>query len=137
GSIMLTADLPQEVLRYAIPKMCMQPIVENAVHHAAPSGESVCIQITVSVENERLLIKIRDDGEGLDPEMLVRLQAALRGDSDSPIVTSKNGLGLENVNKRLQLHYGEDYGLWIDSVQGAYTYVTIHLPWENVNLGGW
>ncbi|UPK46925.1 sensor histidine kinase [Paenibacillus pabuli] len=137
GSIMLTADLPQEVLRYAIPKMCMQPIVENAVHHATPSGGSVCIQITVSVENDRLLINIQDDGEGLDPEMLVRLQAALRGDSDSPIVTSKNGLGLENVNKRLQLHYGENCGLWIDSVQGAYTCVTIRLPWENVNLGGW
>ncbi|WP_405156869.1 sensor histidine kinase [Paenibacillus sp. FSL K6-0108] len=137
GSIMLTADLPQEVLRYAIPKMCMQPIVENAVHHAAPSGGSVYIQITVSVENDRLLINIQDDGEGLDPEMLVRLQAALRGDSDSPIVTSKNGLGLENVNKRLQLHYGENCGLWIDSVQGAYTCVTIRLPWENVNLGGW
>lgn len=137
GSIMLTADLPQEVLRYAIPKMCMQPIVENVVHHAAPSGGSVCIQITVSVENDRLLINIRDDGEGVDPEMLVRLQGALRGDSDSPIVTSKNGLGLENVNKRLQLHYGEDYGLWIDSVQGVYTCVTIRLPWENVNLGGW
>lgn len=137
GSIMLTADLPQEVLRYAIPKMCMQPIVENVVHHAAPSGGRVCIQITVSVENDRLLINIRDDGEGVDPEMLVRLQGALRGDSDSPIVTSKNGLGLENVNKRLQLHYGEDYGLWIDSVQGVYTCVTIRLPWENVNLGGW
>ncbi|MGC5772152.1 sensor histidine kinase [Paenibacillus pabuli] len=137
GSIILTADLPQEVLRYAIPKMCMQPIVENAVHHAAPSGGSVSIQITVSVENNRLLIKIQDDGEGLDPEMLVRLQAALRGESDSPMVTSKNGLGLENVNKRLQLHYGEDCGLWIDSVQGAYTCVTIRLPWENVNLGGW
>ena len=137
GSIMLTADLPQEVLRYAIPKMCMQPIVENAVHHASPSGGSVCIQITVSVENDHLLININDDGEGLDPEMLVRLQAALRGDSDLPIVTSKNGLGLENVNKRLQLHYGEDCGLWIDSVQGAYTCVTIRLPWENVNLGGW
>ncbi|NEU60199.1 histidine kinase [Paenibacillus sp. ALJ109b] len=137
GSIILTADLPQEVLRYAIPKMCMQPIVENAVHHGAPSGGSVCIQITVSVENERLLIKIQDDGEGVDPEMLVRLQAALRGDSDSPIVTSKNGLGLENVNKRLQLHFGEVCGLWIDSVQGVYTCVTIRLPWENVNLGGW
>ncbi|MEC0125175.1 sensor histidine kinase [Paenibacillus pabuli] len=137
GSIILTADLPQEVLRYAIPKMCMQPIVENAVHHAAPSGGSVRIEITVSVENNRLLIKIQDDGEGLDPEMLIRLQAALRGESDLPMVTSKNGLGLENVNKRLQLHYGEDCGLWIDSVQGAYTCVTIRLPWENVNLGGW
>ncbi|ETT59675.1 hypothetical protein BSK66_01260 [Paenibacillus odorifer] len=138
GSIELTADLPQEVLRYTIPKMCMQPIVENAVHHAAPSGGSVRIHITVSVENESLLlIEIRDDGAGVDPEMLSSLQAVLRGDSDSPIVTSKNGLGLENVHKRIQLHYGKNCGLWIDSVQGAYTCVTIRLPWENVNLGGW
>lgn len=138
GSIELTADLPQEVLRYTIPKMCMQPIVENAVHHAAPSGGSVRIQITVSVENDSLLlIEIRDNGAGVDPEMLSSLQAVLRGDSDSPIVTSKNGLGLENVHKRIQLHYGKDCGLWIDSVQGAYTCVTIRLPWENVNLGGW
>ncbi|WP_165861373.1 sensor histidine kinase [Paenibacillus paeoniae] len=138
GSIVLTADLPQEVLRYAIPKMCMQPIVENAVHHAAPPGGSVHIQINVSVENDSLLlIDIRDDGAGVGPEMLASLQAVLRGDSDTPIVSSKNGLGLENVHKRLQLHYGKDCGLWIDSVQGAYTCVTIRLPWENVNLGGW
>ncbi|OBZ08349.1 hypothetical protein A8L34_23840 [Bacillus sp. FJAT-27264] len=138
GNIVLTADLPQEVLRYTIPKMCMQPIVENAVHHAAPSGGSVDIQITVSVENNSLLlIKIRDDGAGVDPEMLANLQAVLRGESDKPIVTSKNGLGLENVHKRLQLHYGQGCGLWIDSVQGDYTCVTIRLPWENVNLGGW
>ncbi|ASA24873.1 sensor histidine kinase [Paenibacillus donghaensis] len=138
GSMVLTVDLPQEMLRYTIPKMCMQPIVENAVHHAAPPGGSVSIQITVSVENDSLLlIRIRDDGAGVAPEMLASLQAVLRGDTDTPIVTSKNGLGLENVHKRLQLHYGKDCGLWIDSVQGAYTCVTIHLPWENVNLGGW
>lgn len=138
GHIVLTADLPPEVLRYAIPKMCMQPIVENAIHHAAPAGGSVHIQITVRVENDSLLlIEIRDDGAGVEPEMLARLHAVLRGDSDTPIVTSKNGLGLENVHKRLQLHYGKGCGLWIDSVQGAYTCVTIRLPWENVNLGGW
>ncbi|WP_130616097.1 sensor histidine kinase [Cohnella abietis] len=138
GSIVLTADLPQEVLRYAIPKMCMQPIVENAVHHAAPLGDSVNIQITVMVEDDSmLLIEIRDNGVGVDPQMLTSLQAVLRGDSNSPIVTSKSGLGLENVRKRLQLHYGEGCGLWIDSEQGSYTCVTIRLPWENVNLGGW
>lgn len=138
GSIVLTADLPQEVLHYAIPKMCMQPIVENAVHHAAPLGGSVHIQMTVQVENDSLLrIEIRDDGAGVDPKMLASLQAVLSGDSDTPIVTSKNGLGLENVHKRLQLHYGKGCGLSIDSVQGAYTCVTLRLPWENVNLGGW
>lgn len=138
GSIVLTADLPQEVLHYAIPKMCMQPIVENAVHHAAPLGGSVHIQMTVQVENDSLLrIEIRDDGAGVDPKMLASLQAVLSGDSDTPIVTSKNGLGLENVHKRLQLHYGKGCGLSIESVQGTYTCVTLRLPWENVNLGGW
>lgn len=138
GGIVLTADIPQEALRYPIPKMCMQPIVENAVHHAAPSGGSIHIQITVRVENDNLLlIEIRDDGAGVEPRMLASLQAVLRGDSDTPIVSSKNGLGLENVHKRLQLHYGKDCGLWMDSVQGEFTCVTIRLPWENVNLGGW
>ncbi|GGG72361.1 sensor histidine kinase [Paenibacillus radicis (ex Gao et al. 2016)] len=138
GNIELTADLPQEVLRYAIPKMCMQPIVENAVHHAVPLGGSIRIQITVRVEDESLLlIEIRDDGAGVDSRMLTSLQAALRGDPDSPVVASKNGLGLENVHKRLQLHYGKGCGLWIESEKGAYTCVTIRLPWENVNLGGW
>lgn len=134
----LTADLPQDVLRYAIPKMCMQPIVENAVHHAAPRGGSVRIEIAVRVENDSmLLVEIRDDGAGVDPQVLADLQAVLQGDSDTPIVASKNGLGLENVHKRLQLHYGKSCGLWIDSVQGSYTCVTIRLPCENENLGGW
>lgn len=138
SSFVLTAEFPQEVLRYAIPKMCMQPIVENVIHHAAPQGERVRIQITAWVEQNRfLLIEIFDDGVGVDPKTLTALQAALKGDSDTPIVASKNGLGLENVHKRLQLHYGKDCGLWIDSVQGSYTCVTIRLPWENVNLGGW
>lgn len=137
-SFILTADLPQEVLRYSIPKMCMQPIVENVVHHAAPLGGSVNIQLTVWVEQDsQLLIEIRDDGAGVDPQTLASLQAALRDESDTPIVASKNGLGLENVHKRLQLHYGKGCGLSIDSVQGDYTCVTIRLPWENVNLGGW
>lgn len=138
GSFVLTSNLPEEVLRYTIPKMCMQPIVENVVHHAAPPGGSVRIRINVSVENDcLLLIEIQDDGAGVEPEMLARLQDVLRGDTDMPLITSKNGLGLENVHKRLQLHYGKDCGLWIDSVKGSYTCVTIRLPWEQENLGGW
>lgn len=138
GSFALAADLPQEVLRYAIPKMCLQPIVENAVHHAAPKGGGVRIRITVQVENDSvLLIQVRDDGAGIDPQTLAGLQNELRGEADTPIVAGKNGLGLENVHKRLQLHYGAGCGLSIDSVQGAYTSVTIRLPWENDNLGGW
>jgi len=138
ADFVLAAELPSDVLRCAIPKMCMQPIVENAVRHAAPGGGGVRIRISAWVENDsRLVVEIRDDGAGVDPQTLDGLQAALRGDSDTPIVASKSGLGLENVHKRLQLHYGKDCGLRIDSVLGDYTRVTILLPWENTGLGGW
>jgi two-component system sensor histidine kinase YesM len=138
GNLRLQEHIPQDLLRYTIPKMCMQPIVENAVHHAAPKGGSVRIQITAWVaDDSMLLIEIRDDGTGIEPQMLANLQAVLRGTADAPIVASKNGLGLENVHKRLQLHYGQDSGLRIDSVKGSYTCVTIRLPWRNSNLGGW
>ncbi|MEK8217019.1 sensor histidine kinase [Paenibacillus sp. FSL L8-0463] len=138
SSFELQADLLPEVLRYPIPKMCMQPIVENAVHHAAPPGGSVSIEINVTVENNlMLLIEIRDNGAGINSQTLSTLQEALEDESDNPIVASQNGLGLENVHKRLQLHYGKGSGLSIDSIPGAYTCVTIRLPWEQVNLGGW
>lgn len=138
SSFELRADLPPEVLRYPIPKMCMQPIVENAVHHAAPPGGSVIIEINVTVENNlMLLIGIRDNGAGINSQTLSNLQEALEDESDNPIVASQNGLGLENVHKRLQLHYGKGSGLSIDSIPGVYTCVTIRLPWEQVNLGGW
>ena len=138
GQIRLQENIPQELMSYAIPKMCMQPIVENAVHHAAPKGGSVQIEITAWVEKgSLLLIEIRDDGRGINPPLLANIQAALAGSAEAPIIASKNGLGLENVHKRLQLHYGPDSGLAIDSVKDAYTRVTIRLPWENVNLGGW
>lgn len=138
SSFELRADLPPEVLRYSIPKMCMQPIVENAVHHAAPPGESVMIEINVTVENNlMLLIEIRDNGAGISTQTLSKLQKELEDQSDNPIVASQNGLGLENVHKRLQLHYGKGCGLSIDSIPGAYTCVTIRLPWDQNNLGGW
>lgn len=138
GGIELLVDYPQEVLHYAIPKMCMQPIVENAVRHAVPSGGGLRIQINVRLEDDSLLIDIRDNGVGVDPRVLESLQAALRDESsDTPITASNNGLGLENVHKRLQLHYGKGCGLWMESVQGTFTCVTIRLPWANENLGGW
>lgn len=138
SSFELRADLPNEVLRYPIPKMCMQPIVENAVHHAAPPGGSVVIEINVTVEkNLMLLIEICDNGVGISTQILSNLQMVLEDESDTPIVASRNGLGLENVHKRLQLHYGKGSGLSIDSIPGAFTCVTIRLPWEQINLGGW
>lgn len=125
--------------RYRIPKMCMQPIVENAVHHAAPSGGSIQITISVRVENDSLLlIEIRDDGAGVAPRMLDSLQSVLRGDSDTPIISSSSsGLGLDNVHKRLQAPLRHGLRPVDQQRSREYTCVTLRLPWENENLGGW
>lgn len=137
GSFTLTAQLPWQVLDYQIPKMCMQPVVENVVHHAAPSGTGVEIQISAQVEGDSLTITVEDNGAGIAPERLAHIHAVLKGESDLPVATNKTGLGLENVHKRLQLHYGQSFGLWVESTQHQRTLVTIRLPWEHVNLGGW
>lgn len=138
NSYTLVADLPEDILRYTIPKMCLQPIVENAVHHAAPPGAEVQIAITVARENnQHLTIRICDDGDGIDPQTLASVQAALHDAADAPITGGSKGLGLENVHKRLRLHYGAGYGLTLTSEQGAYTCVTLHLPWEPETIGGW
>lgn len=138
SNLQLIVNIPQEMLCFSLPKMCMQPIVENAAHHAAPSNRSVRIQIVASIEDENMLhIEIRDDGVGIEPDKLANLQSMLQSDSDTTMVSSNDGLGLENVHKRLQLNYGKGSGLWIDSVVNEYTCVTIRLPWRNLNLGGW
>jgi len=138
NQIKLHTDLPQHILSYTIPKMCMQPIVENCVHHAVRESRALQITISMQIEEERfLLINIKDDGIGIQSQALDSLNKALQENKDTPIIASKNGLGLENVHKRLQLYYSEECGLSVDSIVNEYTCVTIRLPWNNTNLGGW
>lgn len=136
-SFTLKVMLPEDILRYTIPKMCLQPIVENSVHFASPTGKPILIEISCSQKNELLCIHIRDNGVGIAAETLQVLQASLKNGDQTPIVASKHGLGLKNVHKRLQLHYGKHCGVTIESKQHEYTCVTITLPWENQTLGGW
>ena len=137
GSFTLNVNLSDDILHYTIPKMCLQPIVENSVHFASPSGKPVQLDITFSQQEEHLLIHVKDNGIGIEPSSLTALQASLRNGDHIPIATSKHGLGLKNVHKRLQLHYGKPCGLTIDSKQHQYTCVTLTLPFENQTLGGW
>jgi two-component system sensor histidine kinase YesM len=115
---------------YYLPKLTLQPIVENAVYHGLETrvgkGE---ILIRIVVMQERLVIHIADDGVGMTREQLDALQEKLRrshvaeGEKDS-----RTGIALVNVNNRLRLLFGRQYGLYITSTPNIGTDVEVSLP---------
>ena len=108
-------------------KLTLQPIVENAIFSGIePSGRSGLIQIHVYTKGEVLFLTITDNGIGISPENIEKLL------SDTSRITKNHmsGIGLPNVDRRIKLVYGEDYGISIKSEIDQYTKVTISLPLE-------
>ncbi|SEU29382.1 two-component system, sensor histidine kinase YesM [Lacrimispora sphenoides] len=124
----VTTEVDQEVLYDAkIVKLTLQPIVENAIFNGIePSGRNGLIQIHVFAENSVLYITIRDNGIGISPEGIETLL------TDTSRITRSNmsGIGLPNVDRRLKLVYGEEYGIKLESELDQYTLITIALPLE-------
>lgn len=108
-------------------KLTLQPIVENAIFSGIePSGRSGLIKIHVYTRNHVLYLTIADNGIGISPENIEKLL------TDTSRVTKNHmsGIGLPNVDRRIKLVYGEEYGISIESELDQYTKVTISLPLE-------
>lgn len=101
--------LPQ-CLQYKVPKLILQPFVENAFFHGFPEGRRGTIQIFVKEEAENLRFEIIDDGVGMTAEQLRRLSAGERSKAEH-----FTGIGIGNVDERIKLIYGMDYGINIFS----------------------
>jgi two-component system, sensor histidine kinase YesM len=111
---------------YILPQL-IQPVVENAfVHGLEETGEKGLIEINVNKDNNRLNIIISDNGIGISSDRLNEINKSL-AEKENNIGSS---IGLSNVNKRIKLFYGKDYGLKIESEQGKGTIVHINLPWK-------
>lgn len=114
-------EIPENLLNAVIPRLSIQPLVENAVKHGitAKIGNGT-VTIKVEQREKELYIFVQDDGVGIPSE---RLQDVLK-----PGVGSGNGVGMANVHERMIGLYGEEYGLRIQSRLGEGTTVTMHLP---------
>jgi two-component system LytT family sensor kinase len=109
-----------EVLPVAVPFLCLQPIVENAVRHGlGPKAAPGLITIRAEDAGAECRISVEDDGVGMDPEQ-VRLQLAGEADGES--------LGLGNVDERLRAVFGDEYGLVVETAPGAGTKVSVRVP---------
>lgn len=122
-----------ELLDGILPKLTLQPIVENAVVHGfAQKAENARIVIEIVGTRRHLNIQISDNGQGMNAEMLERLRAPLRGcpSNDDGLPIPGNGIAMDNVRKRLELFFGPQYGMTVNSVEGAGTDVEIHIPYK-------
>jgi two-component system sensor histidine kinase YesM len=129
--ISLAIDIPDPVYGLSIPKMLVQPVVENAVRHAIePEGEDAVISISAvpSPDGNRLFISVRDVGPGLSPESLEALMRSLSAPED--FSNRVGGIGLRNIQDRLHAFYGPDFSLSIASEPGKGTAVRIPVAME-------
>ena len=124
--VAITVDDPMLYDAYII-KLTLQPLVENSIFSGIePSGKPGLIQIHIFSREQVLYISIRDNGIGISDENIARML------TDTSRVTKHymSGIGLPNVDRRIKLVYGQEYGLTIDSELGVYTCVTVSLPLE-------
>lgn len=116
-------EIDEQITQYAIIKHLLQPIVENALNHGIrPAKRNGILKIQMFSEEDIIRICVVDNGLGMSIEDAAQL---LKGPSAS---VSKGGYGIYNVQQRIQLYYGKEYGLSIESVPGEGTTVTMKIP---------
>lgn len=126
--IRLSTDVAPELLRQELPRISLQPIVENAVVHGADKKNGVrAIHLTARREEESCIIEITDEGQGLDALQLEKMNRQIEGLEETRS-TSGNGIGLNNVQERLRMTFGAEYGITVQSQPGCGTTVRVHLP---------
>ncbi|MCD7715257.1 MAG: sensor histidine kinase [Lachnospiraceae bacterium] len=121
----------EEIYDYYLPKMTLQPLVENAmIHGLEKSAKKGRIDLHIFLANERLVILVADNGVGMSPEQLTALNERMSGELYE--VRRKGsrhtGIALNNVNTRLKLTFGEDSGIHYRSMEGEGTDAVVTMP---------
>lgn len=120
-------DIEQELLPCRILKLVLQPLVENALYHGIKNKRGMGrILVSGTKEDGNMVFRVRDNGIGMDKERLDHVKKLIGGEPIAKDVSS--GFGLFNVNQRIALNYGAQYGITIESEYGEGTEVTATIP---------
>lgn len=123
NNITFNFETDENSLNCIVPNFILQPIVENCIIHGIlPKGREGVISISSRTDDDKLIIKIVDNGVGLDENSISDLRTNFNGS------VKFSGIGLSGVNQKIKLLFSDEYGLDIDSVLGEKTTVTILLP---------
>lgn len=114
-------ELEEELLDKEIIKLILQPVVENAIHHGRyDDQEEFHIDIRLFSHAGRMIFTVSDDGKGIEMDKLLELQESMD--------QAQGGMGLRNVNARIRLQYGKQYGVSLESQPYLGTIVRLELP---------
>ncbi len=129
GEINFVLDVSEDFLECKIPRLILQPIIENALMHG--KMKQGVISVNAAQVNGIMQLSIQDNGIGLEESEVKRINAGIRTGFRTDD-GEKQSVGLFNVNKRVQLHFGERYGLQLKSERGKGTEILVSLPYERV-----
>ena len=118
--------IEENICEAAIPKMILQPLIENAVVHGIEEKGAVTVWLEGEMNHGILCFHVRDDGEGVDEESRMELVRMMEDKSTT------NHIGISNVHKRIQYIYGDDYGIDIEATNGNGFCISIKFPYEKV-----
>ncbi len=131
--VILSFNIPKELMDQEVLKMSLQPIVENAVLHGIePVAADTTVYIKAWEEGDDFKIEITDSGSGMDKDKLEELMRHIHGEVEETGGRG-NGIGLKNVEDRIKLFFGEEYGIKVYSEPLKYTKVSIVLPRKNMD----
>ena len=126
--IFLSVNMPDEIMRQRIPKMSLQPIIENAIIHGIEElADDTTIYVKGIAEGDVCTIEITDNGRGMNEEELEVLRKKIAGEIETG-GGSGNGIGLKNVQDRIRMEYGDKYGIDVAAKEGCYTKVWVKIP---------
>ena len=133
----IVAHFGEKILDEKIPKLTIQPLVENAIVHSVEvsKGKTV-LNINGYIEQGNVVIEIKDDGVGMDRDTLLHLLDPPEGE-EKDISVAHTGLGMYAVHQRLRYLYGEEYGLTADSEPGNGTCIKICIPFTKGEEKTW
>ena len=126
GMYELVCDVPDSLLDYTVQKFTLQPLVENSIFHGIePAGHFGTITVSASLDGNTLQLVVADDGVGMTED---EIRNIFRERKHSK--TDMTGVGLRNINERIKLVYGEEYGLSFESEKGSWTKVIVRVRAE-------
>ncbi|MEK4357375.1 sensor histidine kinase [Paenibacillus sp. FSL M7-1455] len=130
-------DIEPRIVNYMTVKLILQPFLENALQHAW-RGDHIYIRVSGRMEEETdsIVFEIMDDGSGMPREMLKQVVSAMNAPGATGSHGRGRGYGIRNVNERIKLYFGKDYGVQLHSTPGIGTTVHIRIPLERTAYQG-
>ena len=121
-------EFDDDLAEVKIPRMLLQPIVENAILHGFRTRDGGILQIFCEIRENILYLSVTDNGSGMDAQTLMNLRKRLQDYSDDEMTQGLSHVALPNIQKRIQTSFGSEFGIIIETEQGKGTTIILNLP---------